>query len=344
MNGEDAANRVPGEGAGDRSGGSGDLAGEDLVVRAGEGAVEEVLPAALDGERLDRVVALVAGVSRGRAARLVGEGAVRLDGSVAESGSRRVAEGQSLALRIPEPDDPSPVPDPSVAVDVVFEDDQVAVVNKPAGLVVHPGSGPASAGSAPTLVGGLLARYPEMAGVGDPSRPGIVHRLDRDTSGLLVAARTPGAYESLVAQLKAHEPERVYTALVWGRPAADAGVIDAPIGRSLRRRTRMTVTSGGRRAVTRYEVDRRFDRPRPTALVTCRLETGRTHQIRVHLRSIGHPVVGDRAYDGGRPGLDPGRPFLHARQLQFRHPTKGHPVQAEAPLPPDLTPTLSLCS
>ena len=307
-------------------------------------AVEETLPASLAGQRLDRVVALMAGISRARATRLVEEGAVYLDGSVVESGSRRVAEGQSVALRIPEPDDPRPGPDPSVAVAVVFEDDQVVVVNKPAGLVVHPGSGPTSSETAPTLVGGLLARYPEMAGVGEPSRPGIVHRLDRDTSGLLVTARTPRAYESLAAQLKAHEPERVYTALVWGHPGAAAGVIDAPIGRSLRRRTRMTVTPGGRRAVTRYEVDARFDRPRPTALLTCRLETGRTHQIRVHLRSIGHPVVGDRSYDGGRPGLDPGRSFLHAGRLRFRHPTSGRPVQAEAPLPPDLASILSLCS
>lgn len=312
----------------------------------GEGSAEEILPSSLAGERLDRVVALVAGVSRSRAARMVEEGAVRLDGSVARSGSQRVAEGQSVALRLPEPSDsvPVPSPDPSVAVDVVVEDDQVAVVNKPAGLVVHPGSGPTSSAGAPTLVGGLLARYPEMAGVGEPSRPGIVHRLDRDTSGLLVAARTARAYESLAAQMKAHEPERVYTALVWGHPKADAGIIDAPIGRSLRNRTRMAVTDDGRRAVTHYEVDRRFDRPRPTALLTCKLETGRTHQIRVHLRSIGHPVVGDRSYDGGRPGLDPGRPFLHAGQLRFRHPTSGHPVQAEAPLPPDLTSILTLCS
>lgn len=309
----------------------------------GEGAVEEVLPASLSGQRLDRVVALMAGVSRARAARLVEEGAVRLDGSVVESGSRRVAEGQAVALRIPEPDDPRPGPDPSVAVAVVLEDDEVVVVNKPAGLVVHPGPGPTSADSSPTLVGGLLARYPEMAGVGEPSRPGIVHRLDRDTSGLLVAARTPAAYQSLVAQLKAHEPERIYTALVWGHPPADAGIIDAPIGRSLRNRTRMTVTDDGRRALTHYEVDRRFDRPRPTALLTCKLETGRTHQIRVHLRSIGHPVVGDRSYDGSRPGLDPGRPFLHAGQLRFRHPTSGHPIQTQAPLPPDLISILTLC-
>lgn len=321
------------------------MSDESLASRGpGEGAVEEVLPASLAGQRLDRVVALMAGVSRARAARLVEEGAVRLDGSVAELGSRRVAEGQAVALRIPEPDDPRPGPDPSVAVDVVLEDDEVVVVNKPAGLVVHPGPGPTSADSSPTLVGGLLARYPEMAGVGEPSRPGIVHRLDRDTSGLLVAARTPAAYQSLVTQLKAHEPERVYTALVWGHPPADAGIIDAPIGRSLRNRTRMTVTDDGRRAVTHYVVDDRFNRPRPTALLTCKLETGRTHQIRVHLRSIGHPVVGDRSYDGSRPGLDPGRPFLHAGQLHFRHPTSGHSVQAKAPLPPDLTSTLTLCS
>ena len=148
------------------------MSGENLASRGpGEGAVEEVLPASLAGQRLDRVVALMAGLSRARAARLVEEGAVRLDGSVVESGSRRVAEGQAVALRIPEPDDPRPGPDPSVAVDVVLEDDEVVVVNKPAGLVVHPGSGPTSADSSPTLVGGLLARYPRwLAWANHPGR------------------------------------------------------------------------------------------------------------------------------------------------------------------------------
>ena len=182
-----------------------------------------------------------------------------------------------------------------------------------------------------------------MAGVGEPSRPGIVHRLDRDTSGLLVTARTPAAYESLVAQLKAHEPERVYTALVWGHPPADTGIIDAPIGRSLRNRTRMTVTDDGRRALTHYQVDRRFDRPRPTALLTCKLETGRTHQIRVHLRSIGHPVVGDRSYDGSRPDWTRAAPSCTPANSTSATQPQATPCKPKPP-PPDLTSTLTLCS
>jgi 23S rRNA pseudouridine1911/1915/1917 synthase len=143
--------------------------------------------------------------------------------------------------------------------------------------------------------------------------------------------------------MASREPDRRYRALVWGHPEADAGTIDAPIGRSVRHPTRMTVTDRGRRAVTHYEVDERFTEPRPVALLTCRLETGRTHQIRVHLRAIGHPVVGDRDYDGGRPGLDPGRPFLHAVSLRFRHPVTGDDIEVESPLPADLVSTLTSC-
>jgi 23S rRNA pseudouridine1911/1915/1917 synthase len=158
-----------------------------------------------------------------------------------------------------------------------------------------------------------------------------------------VVARTAEAHAALVAQMAAHEPERLYVALVWGHPKTDEGTIDAPIGRSARHPTRMTVTDRGRPAVTHYVVRDRFDHPRPVALLECRLETGRTHQIRVHLRAIGHPIVGDRDYDGGRPGLDPGRPFLHASRLTFRHPVTGEPISVEAPLPADLEATLAEC-
>ena len=158
-----------------------------------------------------------------------------------------------------------------------------------------------------------------------------------------MVARTADAYEALVGQLAAHEPERIYEALAWGQPERDTGRIDAPIGRSTRHPTRMTVTPDGRPAVTHYSVLARHTEPVPTALLECRLETGRTHQIRVHLRAIGHPVVGDRDYDGGRPGLDPGRPFLHARTLRFAHPRTGDVVEAEAPLPADLAAVLGAC-
>jgi 23S rRNA pseudouridine1911/1915/1917 synthase len=299
----------------------------------------EVVPAALEGERVDRAVAILADLSRSAVATLIGDGAVRLDGIPARSASMRVSEGQQLEVALPDPVDPRPGPDAAVEFSVRHEDDDVVVIDKPAGLVVHPGAGHADA----TLVHGLVHRFPEIADVGEGHRPGIVHRLDRGTSGLLVVARTAAAYDELVRQMSNHEPERVYQALTWGHIESDRGTIDAPIGRSPRHPTRMAVSDQGRRAVTHYEVNQRFDVPRDTTLVTCRLETGRTHQIRVHLRAIGHPVVGDRDYDGGRPGLDPGRPFLHAGRLRFVHPTTGEPVTVEALLPADLVECLGAC-
>jgi 23S rRNA pseudouridine1911/1915/1917 synthase len=187
----------------------------------------------------------------------------------------------------------------------------------------------------------LLARYPELAtrAVGDPTRPGIVHRLDRDTSGLLVVARTQPAYDGLVAILGAHDVERRYTALVWGRLSAPRGVIDAPIGRSVRRPTRMAVREGGREARTAYDVEAEYADPVVT-LLECRLETGRTHQIRVHLQAIGNPVVGDSAYGGSRAAIRLDRPFLHAGALGFAHPVTGLVVRVEEPLPRDLAAVL----
>lgn len=299
----------------------------------------ETIPAVLDGERVDRAVALVSDLSRSVVARLIGEGAVRLDGVSVRTASSRVREGQHLEVDLPAPIDPRPHPDPNVAFGVCYEDEFVVVVDKPAGLVVHPGAGHADA----TLVHGLVHRFPEIAVVGEAHRPGIVHRLDRGTSGLLVVARTAAAHDELVRQMSAHEPERIYSALTWGHVESDSGTIDAPIGRSPRHPTRMAVSDQGRRAVTHYRVDRRFSVPRDTTLMTCRLETGRTHQIRVHLRAIGHPVVGDRDYDGGRPGLDPGRPFLHAGTLRFEHPVTGEPVAVESPLPAELVECLERC-
>ena len=301
--------------------------------------LDEEIPEALAGERLDRCVALLADVSRSVAATMIDGGNVRVDGAVVTSGSSRLVAGQRLSARRPEPVDPRPVPDAGVEFDVAYEDEHVVVVDKPAGLVVHPGAGHAAG----TLVHGLIHRYPEIAAVGEPHRPGVVHRLDRGTSGLLVVARTAVAHAALVEQMAAHEPERVYLALVWGHPGSDHGTIDAPIGRSTRHPTRMTVTERGRSAVTHYTVERRFEDPRPVALVRCRLDTGRTHQIRVHLRAIGHPVVGDRDYDGGRPGIDPGRPFLHASELRFAHPVTGELVAVESPLPVELVRVLDRC-
>ena len=302
--------------------------------------LSEEIPSALADERLDRVVALIAEVSRSVAARMIDEGAVAVDGVVATSGSTRVEIGSRIEAVVLAPTDPRPAPDPTVEFLVVYEDAHVVVVDKPADLVVHPGAGHQDR----TLVNGLLSRYPELASVGQSHRPGIVHRLDRTTSGLLVVARTSEAYGQLVAQMSSHEPERIYQALVWGHLDADRGTIDAPIGRSPRHPTRMAVIDRGRPARTHYEVIERFLRPRETSLLKCRLETGRTHQIRVHLRAIGHPVVGDRAYDGHRPGIELERPFLHACTLRFRHPVTNERVELESPLATDLVGTLELCS
>ena len=300
--------------------------------------VREQIPAALDGERVDRVVSLVAGCSRSEAAALVAAGAVSIDGAVVSVGRQRVVEGQSLAVDLSElPVESPPQPDPSVQVDVVYEDADVLVVDKAPGLVVHPGAGQEEG----TLVNGLLARHPELTAVGEAHRPGIVHRLDRDTSGLLVVALTPAAYTALVAALGDHRVERRYTALVWGVPEAPRGVIDAPIGRSPRQPTRQAVVAGGRPARTRYEVRTRFDRPADLALLACELETGRTHQIRVHLASIGHPVVGDRDYGGVRAAISAPRMFLHAEHLAFDHPVTGQALSFDAPLPPDLAGVLA---
>jgi 23S rRNA pseudouridine1911/1915/1917 synthase len=228
-------------------------------------------------------------------------------------------------------------PDPGIDVPVVHEDDHLLVVDKPAGVVVHPGAGRRTG----TVIQGLLARYPELAGVGpDPQRPGIVHRLDKGTSGLLLVARTEAAHSALVAALAARQVHRRYRALVWGLVEANSGLIDAPIGRSARDPTRMAVEQRGKGARTRYEVRQRLREPVSVTELTCTLETGRTHQIRVHLSSIGHPVVGDARYGGRRQSLPLGRPFLHAEALELAHPVTGAPLAFASPLPDDLADVL----
>lgn len=295
--------------------------------------MKEEIPPALDGERLDRVVAMLAGITRAEASGLVGTGHVRLDGATAQSRTKKVRAGQSLEADVPErPPEVALAADDAVRFEVVFADDDVIVVDKPPHLVVHPGAG----NDGGTLVAGILARYPEVREVGEASRPGMVHRLDSGTSGLLVVARSVRAYASLVAQLQARTAEREYLALVLGAVEHDAGVVDAPIGRSGGDRTRMAVAASGREARTRYAVARRYVDPLAATLLECRLETGRTHQIRVHLAAIGHPVVGDLRYGGARPAVTLDRPFLHARRLSFEHPRSGERVSFESGLPGDL--------
>ena len=299
---------------------------------SGDTGLRETIPAALDGERLDRVVALLGDVSRSRASSALETERVTLDGKVVTLRSHRVREGEELIVTGFERDDVgAPAPDAGVPVVLLHADKDVLVVDKPAGLVVHPGAGNRTG----TLVNGLLASYPEIVGVGSTARPGIVHRLDQGTSGALVVARSQTGYDSLVAQLAARSVGRRYEALSWGRFETANGVVDAPIGRSARDRTRMAVVGSGRPARTGYEVMATWDDP-VVSRVACRLETGRTHQIRVHLSAIGHPLVGDGAYGGHRAGLELGRPFLHAAHLSFDHPVTGARLSFEAALPGDL--------
>ena len=313
-----------------------------------ETGVVETVPTALDGERVDRAVALLTGLTRAEVTALIDSGAVVVDGRTVSVRGRRVRSGQTMAVRVPAPAPPPAVveADPAVAFSVVYEDADLIVVDKPAGLVVHPGAGNRTG----TLVHGLLARYPDLAAMGDAGledRPGIVHRLDKGTSGLLVVARTVPARRALTAQLVDHSLRRVYTTLVAGTVDSDEGVIDAPLGRSGRDPTRITVDAAGREARTHYRVEARYTEPLLATRLECRLETGRTHQIRVHLAAIGHPVIGDDRYarDPGssRPRLAKAghRPFLHARELAFLHPRDGEMMTFRSALPADLVEVLA---
>jgi len=299
----------------------------------------ETVPDALVGQRIDRIVALLADVARSRAANLIAEGKVTIDGIAVDKPSQNVSAGSSLTIDVDRVA-ARLAPEPSIEVPTVYVDRDVIVVDKPAGLVVHPGSGVGHG----TMVHGLLARFPELVAVGPADRPGIVHRLDRGTSGLLMVARNERARSALSDQLERRTVERRYCALVLGHLDAEAGVIDAPLGRSPRSATRRAIVADGRPARTHYEVIDRFGgtgsgATPPLTLLSCRLETGRTHQIRAHLSAIGHSVAGDDAYDGAIDGdLVAGlaRPFLHAEVLGFDHPTTGDRLRFTSELPADL--------
>jgi 23S rRNA pseudouridine1911/1915/1917 synthase len=289
----------------------------------------------LVGTRLDQAVASrLEGVSRARVRRLIDEGAVTVSGSRSKP-SHRLKLGEFVTAEIPAPVrdrlEPEPIP-----LDVVYEDLHLVVVNKPAGLVVHP----ASSHREGTLVHALLHHCTDLSGIGGVLRPGIVHRLDKGTSGLLVVAKTDAAHRALQAQFKAHTVDREYLALVRGVPGAESGSIDAPIGRRRSDPKRFTARPGRlrspRAARTHWRLERRF---REFALLRVRLETGRTHQIRVHLASVGLPVAGDPVYGGGRSvarELGLGRQALHAAVLGFEHPELERRLRFEAPIPADL--------
>jgi 23S rRNA pseudouridine1911/1915/1917 synthase len=288
-----------------------------------------VVPAEAAGERLDRFLASLPEVgSRAAAERLVEEGAALVDGSRRPK-SHRLEGGEELELEVRDPGTRSVLQAEELPLRIAYEDEHILVVDKPAGIVVHPSPGHATG----TMVHGLLGR---TAG-GEDERPGIVHRLDRDTSGLLVVARTEQAYERLQELVRNRELERRYKALVRGRPRSWRGRIEAPIGRDRHDPTRQSLdTDTPREAVTHFEVERLLERH---ALLDIRLETGRTHQIRVHLAAIGLPVVGDPIYGVADEQLK--RQFLHAWRLVFRHPVTGDPIEVESPLPPELQSALA---
>jgi 23S rRNA pseudouridine1911/1915/1917 synthase len=315
------------------------MSDRDEAGPAGAGRLVRVrVPDGAAGSRADRFVADASGLSRAHVQRLIAEGRLTQDGTRVRARDP-VRPGSELVLVVPAPRPHHAQPE-AIPLRVVHEDDDVLVVDKPAGLVTHPSPGHASG----TLVNALLGldagrgRLGTIAGV---SRPGIVHRLDRDTSGLVMVARTDAAQASLQAQLKARRVRKTYLALVAGSVAAQLGRIEAPIGRDPAHRTRMAVVPDGRPAVTGYRVRERFD---DWTLLEVDLVTGRTHQIRVHLASIGHPVAGDPVYATGRARRGPdglGRLFLHAWRLEFVSPGSGHLVRVDAPLPDELESVLA---
>jgi 23S rRNA pseudouridine1911/1915/1917 synthase len=310
---------------------------EGALPTGEEETIATEVPALLAGVRADRGVAMVADVSRAAATKLIAEGRVLIDGAPVSAGREVLRQGATLTIRLPAERAAGVAADAGVRFEVVFADDAVVVVDKPAGLVVHPGAGHDEG----TLVGGLLARFPDLAelvaaGVCPPDRPGIVHRLDKGTSGLLAVARTEDAYRALVDQLATRTMERRYLALVTGEVADDRGEVEAPIGRSTRTPTKMAVTASGKPARTGFTVLERRPGERPTTLLELALQSGRTHQIRVHMAAIGHPVVGDARYGMPDKRLGPGRFFLHAFKLGFVHPVTGMRNEFTSPLPTDL--------
>ena len=306
---------------GGTTGGTGEPGGERRSIRVPEGAA---------GLRVDRFVTDATGLSRSYLQKLISGGLLTCDGRSLRANTT-LAGGERLELFVPVAAPLELTPE-DIAVTVVYEDADLLIVDKPAGLVVHPSPGHSTG----TLVHALLGRGTAYGGIAGVQRPGIVHRLDRDTSGLLMVAKDDAAQASLMAQLKARRIKKTYLALVLGSVGASLGRVEAPIGRDPKHRTRMGVVPDGRPSVTGYRVRERFG---GWTLLEVDLITGRTHQIRVHLAAIDHPVAGDPVYGTGTSRRGPeglGRLFLHAWRLELASPQDGHLIRAEAPLPPDL--------
>ncbi|WAT19154.1 RluA family pseudouridine synthase [Aurantiacibacter sp. MUD11] len=290
--------------------------------------------------RADKALAEVTELSRERIKALMAEGKVQIAGEIASSASAKVQAGLSFSIHLPPPSDPQACPQ-DIPITVVYEDEHLIVVDKPAGMVVHPAAGNPDG----TLVNALLHHCKgQLSGIGGVARPGIVHRIDKDTSGLLVVAKSDAAHEGLAKQFADHSLERAYLAICGGHPSPPSGTVDARIGRSDRDRKKMAVlpkdSSRGKHAVTHYKTIQMLDH---CALVECRLETGRTHQVRVHLASIGHSLLGDPVYGRDpaplRPilkALDFRRQALHAARLGFVHPVTGNRLSFSSELPSDM--------
>ena len=293
------------------------------------------LTADRDGERLDLFIARrLSDLTRSRVRKLIDGGAVSINGETPRKAGVKLAAGQRVRVAIPPPKPSTLRPEP-MALSIVYEDGDLLVIDKPAGLAVHPSPGHSSH----TLVHGVLAHCPNLSGIGGEGRPGIVHRLDKDTSGLIIVAKNDAAHVSLARQLKERKVEKTYLALVEGRIEPAEGIIEAPIGRDPRHRKRMAVVERGREARTRYRLLREVA---GRSLVEVRPETGRTHQIRVHLASIGFPICGDALYGRGGAALAGlSRQFLHAHRLAFRHPATGERLELKAPLAADLEAALA---
>lgn len=295
-------------------------------------------PSEAEGRRLDSYLAEHLGEARNQVARWIAEGLVRIDGSPPKA-SNRLAGNEEIECDPPARDAAAEMTPEDEPLEVLLEDEDFVVVDKPPGLVVHPGAGRESG----TLAHRLLHHYPETAQVGGPGRPGVVHRLDRDTSGLLVLARSARGYSALTEAFATRRVTKTYVGIVYGSPSADAGTIDAPIARHPQLRKQMAVREGGRQSVTHYRLRAESS---GVAAFELDLETGRTHQIRVHLKHLGHPLVGDPVYGEARwkglprsvqPPLSRfSRPALHAWRIAFRHPRTDEVVEIEAPLPQDL--------
>ena len=300
-----------------------------------------IVPPEHEGERLDRALAAIfPDHSRSSLSRLIEQGHVRLDTNEATKTSLRVSAGQKVEVDFPPPA-PATALSEDLPLKILYEDSDLAVIDKPAGVVVHPAAGHASG----TLVNALLFHVKDLSGVGGEIRPGIVHRLDKETSGVLVIAKNDHAHRTLAEQWNTEGIRKEYLALVYGTPDPPRGSVNAPIGRDPRDRKRMAVVSGGRHAITDYEV---VERLRYVSLIRCRIRTGRTHQIRVHMKHIGHPIVGDPVYSGPQWRGIPDkqlqkalaamkRQALHAVRITLTHPSSGEAMTFESPMPEDFS-------